>query len=71
MRSRRPTPSRRSTPRTIEVARLEFALVRSAEEWKESAPPRSIREAQAAIAWAEHLVILFPLWLVEEAELNI
>lgn len=26
-------------------------------------PPASIREAQRAIAWAEHLVIVFPLWL--------
>ena len=49
--------------KTIEVARLEFPLLRSAEEWKNAAPAPSIREAQDAIAWAEHLVIFFPLWL--------
>ena len=48
--------------RTIELAKLDFPLLRSAEEWKTAAPP-SIREAQQAIAWAEHLVIFFPLWL--------
>jgi putative NADPH-quinone reductase len=49
--------------RTIEVARLEFPLLRSAEEWKNRAAPPSIRQAQEAIAWAEHVVIFFPLWL--------
>ena len=49
--------------RTIELAQLEFPLLRSAQEWKEAAPPPSVREAQEAIAWAEHLVIFFPLWL--------
>lgn len=49
--------------KTVEVARLEFPLLRSAADWKDSAPARSIREAQATIAWAEHLVIFFPLWL--------
>ena len=49
--------------KTIEVARLEFPLLRSAEEWKNAPPAPSIREAQGAVAWAEHLVIFFPLWL--------
>ena len=49
--------------KTVEVARLEFPLLRSAADWKDGAPAQSIREAQAAIAWAEHLVIFFPLWL--------
>jgi putative NADPH-quinone reductase len=49
--------------RTIEVARLEFPLLRSAADWKNGAPAPSIRDAQASIAWAEHLVIFFPLWL--------
>jgi len=49
--------------KTIEVARLEFPLLRSAEDWKSGTPARAILEAQEAIAWAEHLVIVFPLWL--------
>jgi putative NADPH-quinone reductase len=49
--------------RTVDVARLEFPLLRSAAEWKEGAPPSAVREAQEAIAWAGHVVIFFPLWL--------
>jgi len=47
----------------IDVARLEFPLVRSASDWQFREPPREIREAQAALAAAEHVVIFFPLWL--------
>ena len=47
----------------IDVARLDFPLLRSAAEWQFREPPRDIREAQAALKAAEHVVILFPLWL--------
>jgi putative NADPH-quinone reductase len=49
--------------RSIEVARLEFPLLRSADDWKSAAPCDAIRDAQNTIAWAEHLMIVFPLWL--------
>jgi putative NADPH-quinone reductase len=48
---------------TLEVATLEFPLVASAAEWQAGATAPAIVEAQRAIAWAEHVVILFPLWL--------
>ena len=48
--------------REIAVARLEFPLLRNAAQW-EAAPPPAIREAQQTIAWAHHLVIVFPLWM--------
>jgi putative NADPH-quinone reductase len=47
----------------VKVAELEFPLVRSKEEFDSAEPPPSIREAQGAIAWANHLVIVYPLWL--------
>lgn len=47
----------------IDVARLDFGVLRSAADWQEGAPPAPIRAAQEAITWSEHLVILFPLWL--------
>lgn len=48
--------------RRIEVARLRFECLRSVSEWHQ--PPASdIVAAQEAIRWAEHLVIVFPLWL--------
>jgi putative NADPH-quinone reductase len=47
--------------RVITVARLALPLVRNAGEW-ESPAPRAVREAQKTIAWAEHVVVFFPLW---------
>jgi len=49
--------------RTIDVARLDFPLLRSAREWQEGSPCEAIREAQKTITWADHLVVVFPLWL--------
>jgi putative NADPH-quinone reductase len=48
---------------TIDVARLEFPLLRSMADWKEGVVPPSLAPAQAAILRAEHLVLFFPLWL--------
>jgi len=48
--------------RRIEVALLDFPLLRSAEEWNSGAMPEGLRDAQSAIGWAEHLVMFFPLW---------
>jgi len=49
--------------RTIEVASLDFPLLRSKDDWEHGALPAGLTDAQAAIAWAEHLLVLFPLWL--------
>ena len=46
----------------IHVARLDFPLLRTQEEFEQGAPPEPIREAQETIRWADHLVIFFPLW---------
>lgn len=47
----------------IDVAKLDFPLLRSKEDWEGGAAPRAIREAQSAVGEAEHLVIFYPLWL--------
>jgi putative NADPH-quinone reductase len=47
----------------IDVARLDFPLLRTKEDWNGGAAPSAIREVQSAIGEAEHLVILYPLWL--------
>lgn len=44
--------------RLLDVARLDFALLRSKRQ-----VPRALAQAQQAIACAEHLVVIFPLWL--------
>ena len=51
------------TVRRIAVAQLEFPLLRTQQEWQDGAAPPSIREAQETLAWADHLLIVFPLWL--------
>jgi putative NADPH-quinone reductase len=48
--------------RVITVARLGLPLLRNTREWESTATP-AVREAQESIAWAEHLVIFYPLWL--------
>lgn len=47
----------------IDVATLDFPLLRSAREWKEDKPVPAIAAAQEAILHASKLVILYPLWL--------
>ena len=49
--------------RRVEVAQLEFPLLRSADEWEHAALPAGLQAAQDGIAWAQHLVVFFPLWL--------
>ena len=49
--------------RSVEIAQLDFALLRSKRDWETGAVPAALAGAQRDIAWAEHLVFLFPLWL--------
>lgn len=47
----------------IEVAKLEFPLIRSEDDFVNVDPPACIVEAQQAISDSEHLVFVYPLWL--------
>jgi putative NADPH-quinone reductase len=49
--------------RVINVARLELPLLHNAREWESKPASGPVGEAQRVIAWAEHVVIFFPLWL--------
>lgn len=49
--------------RTIIVSQLRFPLLRTTEDFQLSDPRDAIRECQEHVAWAEHVVILYPLWL--------
>jgi putative NADPH-quinone reductase len=49
--------------RRIDIAQIDFPLLRCRSEWEDGALARDILEAQDAIKWAEHLVIVYPLWL--------
>jgi putative NADPH-quinone reductase len=49
--------------RTVDVATLDFPLLRSQHAWEEEPLPDSLVQAQQQVAWSQHLVIFFPLWL--------
>jgi len=46
----------------IEVACLDFPILRTKEESETGPLPESLVEAQKAIISAQHLVVVFPLW---------
>jgi putative NADPH-quinone reductase len=48
---------------TIAVAELDFPILRSKQEWDEGPAPAAIAKAQGAIGWAQHLLIIHPLWI--------
>ncbi len=47
----------------VEVAALEFPLLRTEEEFNSGKPPASLAPAADAIVAADHIVLVFPLWL--------
>lgn len=49
--------------RLLDIASLDFPMLRSPREWNEGAVPPGLLGAQDDIRWAEHLVFFFPLWL--------
>lgn len=49
--------------RTILTGDIDVPLISSTEEWRTAAPPPEIAAAQEDILWAEHLVLIYPLWL--------
>ncbi len=49
--------------RTIVVGALDFPMLRTSEEFRSQAPPAVIHECQQNLAWADHWLILYPLWL--------
>jgi putative NADPH-quinone reductase len=49
--------------RRIQVADLAFPLLQSQHEWEHGPLPESLHQPQADIAWAQHIVFFFPLWL--------
>lgn len=51
------------TVHRVEVTALDVPPLRSQAAFETAPPPESLVPVQAALAQAEHLVILFPLWL--------
>ena len=49
--------------RRVNLAELDFPLLRSQQDWEKGIVPASLKPAQDDIGWAEHIVFFFPLWL--------
>jgi putative NADPH-quinone reductase len=47
----------------IEIAKLDIPLLRSAEDFEKGTAPATIRAAQDLVRTADHIVIMYPLWL--------
>ena len=48
--------------RHVDVAALDFPLLRSQKDFESGVVPASLKTAQEDIIWAEHMVLFFPLW---------
>lgn len=48
--------------RLIDIAALEFPLIRTQAEFERGALPAAIEAAQETLRWADHWVIIYPLW---------
>lgn len=49
--------------RQITLSELDFSFVRDPQIWSSQEPEPDIADAQKAIEWADHLVLIYPLWL--------
>jgi putative NADPH-quinone reductase len=47
----------------FEIAGIEFPLLRTQEEFNSGTPPASLKPAVDAVVAADHIVLIFPLWL--------
>lgn len=55
--------------RRITVAKVNFPILHTYDEFYKDPPPASILPCQEMIGWADHLVFLYPLWLGTEPAL--
>ncbi|MBL8577230.1 MAG: NAD(P)H-dependent oxidoreductase [Mesorhizobium sp.] len=51
------------TIRRVTLAGVNVPFVRSEAEWEQESVPADLTEAQEGIRWADHLVLVYPLWL--------
>lgn len=51
------------TVRRIEVAKLEFPLMRDPRDFYQGEAPEVISSTQIDLAWADHIAVFFPLWM--------
>ena len=49
--------------RRVDIASLDFPLLRSQDEFKADKVPAALKDAVDALTWSDHVVFVFPLWL--------
>lgn len=49
--------------RRVDVAALQFPLLRSQADWEQGRVPPALAPVQQDLVWAQHLVLFFPLWM--------
>lgn len=49
--------------RRVRVANMTFPILRTGDDFNEGKEPVEIASVQADVRWADHIVIVFPLWL--------
>jgi putative NADPH-quinone reductase len=49
--------------RRIEVAKLKFPLLENQNDYENGHTPETLLDAQSDLLWADHFVIVYPLWL--------
>lgn len=47
----------------VNLAEMTFPLLATRRDWEGDLPCEAVRDFQDELAWAEHLVIIYPLWL--------
>ena len=47
----------------LDLSGMDFPTLAAREDWENGAPPAPVLAFQDALAWAEHVVIIYPLWL--------
>ncbi|MBE7939655.1 MULTISPECIES: NAD(P)H-dependent oxidoreductase [Ramlibacter] len=51
------------TLHALDLGRLEVPLLRSPRAWEDEPVPAALADAQAALQWCQHLMLVYPLWL--------
>jgi putative NADPH-quinone reductase len=51
--------------RTIDLGKIEFPLLRTKDAFERETLPPALKTAQDDLAWANHLLLVYPLWLGE------
>jgi len=47
----------------VDIATLEFPWLKSGQDFHDGKPPEVIAKQQQLLRWADHVVIIYPLWL--------